>query len=101
MTMTKAMNGQEKTVFGGSVEFSDETNFIADTSFDGNLTVNGNLDVTGSAVINGDMVVTGELEIRGDLKLKIGGTTYTISGTKLTGNQGNALGPTDRILTVS
>ena len=48
-----------------------------------------------------DRVVTGELEIRGDLKLKIGGTTYTISGTKLTGNQGNALGPTDRILTVS
>jgi len=101
MTMTKAMNGQEKTVFGGSVEFSDETNFIADTKFDGNLVVNGNLDVTGSATINGDMVVTGELEIQGDLKLKIGGNTYTVSGTKLTGNQGNLLSPSDRVLTLS
>ena len=101
MGYTKSKDGTEKTVLGGSVEFPDETSFLSDTKFEGDLNVDGNLNVSGKATITGDVIVEGSLEVQGTSKIKIGGQTFTISGTKLTGTTGNALLPTDRVLTVS
>tara|TARA_B100001094_G_C18183802_1_gene802494 strand:- start:202 stop:495 length:294 start_codon:yes stop_codon:yes gene_type:complete len=97
MGMSKAKDGSEKTILGGSVEFPDETNFLSDTKFEGDLNVEGNLNVSGKATITGDMIVEGSLEVQGTLKIKVGGQTFTISGSKL----GNALTAADTVLTVS